>query len=96
MTIYLDENYRCRVSAAEGLRPFALPFFDGKCRRFVEGYRYVPAGECWLRPDGTAFWGEMLAPAEDYAVLAAAQQQYEELLPELQDKTAALALLGVE
>jgi hypothetical protein len=43
----------------------------------VEGCRFVPAGESWTRPDGEAFRGEMLSPAEDYAALAKAQAQYE-------------------
>lgn len=96
MTVYLDAQYRCHTAPAEGLRAAEVPFFEGKCRRFVEGYRYLPPGCFWTREDGTVFSGEMLAPCEDYRLLAAAQAQYEEMLPELQDKTAALALLGIE
>ena len=29
-----------------------MPFFDGKCTEFIEGYRYVPEGERWLERIG--------------------------------------------
>lgn len=95
MIVYLDEGYKCHASPGEGLRPVDVPFFDGKCRRFIEGYRFVPAGETWTREDGVVFTGEMIAPHEDYAVLAAAQQQYEEMQAEMQDMQTALNTLGV-
>ena len=79
MIIYIDDNYKCHTEPAEGLRAFELPFFEGKCKRFVEGYRYVPEGETWTREDGEVFSGEMIAPHEDYAILEAAQAIYEEL-----------------
>ena len=77
MLIYIDNDYKCHAEAADGLRAFDVPSFDGKCRRFVEGFRYVPDGETWQREDGEEFSGEMITPHEDYAILAAAQAQYE-------------------
>jgi len=53
------------------------PFFDGKCPEFIEGYRFVPAGESWTRPDGVVFHGEMVAPWVPYPELDAAQREYE-------------------
>lgn len=93
--IYVDKDFKCHVSPGEGLRSFDVPFFDGKCPRFIEGYRFVPAGETWLRSDGVEFKGEMIAPHEDYRILAAAQKQYEENLAERQDMQTALNTLGV-
>ena len=77
MIIYIDDNYRCHAEPAEGLRAFELPFFEGKCKRFVEGYRYVPQGETWMRDDGEKFTGEMVSPFTDYSELEKAQLIYE-------------------
>ena len=81
--IYIDSEYRCYAEPAEGLAAVEVPFFEGKCRRFIEGYRYVPEGETWVREDGEVFHGEMIAPHVDYALLAAYQEQYEQMLAEL-------------
>ena len=51
--------------------------FDGKCAAYIEGYRFVPAGQTWTRSDGAVFQGEMISPAEDYGALAKAQAQHE-------------------
>lgn len=78
MTIHIDSDYKCHVSPGDGLREFDVPFFDGKCQTFVEGYRYVPKGERWIKPNGEFFRGEMLSPWAPYQLLAAAQTAYEE------------------
>lgn len=100
MKIYIDEDFRCHISEAEGLSPAETEFFDGKCALFIQGYRFVPAGESWTREDGTVFVGEMMAPAEDSRILEAAQAAYEEALEaletETQDMQSALEVLGVE
>ncbi|MBO5496352.1 MAG: hypothetical protein J5967_03030 [Oscillospiraceae bacterium] len=77
MKVFLDSAYRCHLTDDGTRRMAELPFFDGKCQTFVEGYRFVPAGETWRREDGRTFAGEMLAPAEDYAALEKAQRQHE-------------------
>ena len=78
MTIYIDTDFRCHVEDGDGRRAFDVEFFDNKCKAFIEGYRYVPTGETWTRSDGEVFTGEMIAPAMDYAKLAAAQGGYDE------------------
>lgn len=78
MTIYIDSDYKCHALPGEGLREFDVPFFDGKCQTFIEGYRYVPEDERWDKPNGTFFRGEMIAPWVPYQLLAAAQAAYEE------------------
>lgn len=95
MKIYIDNDFKCHAAPGEGLREAESPFFDGKCRRFIEGYRYVPEGETWVREDGVVFTGEMIAPHEDYAVLAAAQQQYEETAAEVMAELNAAYAEGV-
>lgn len=79
MTIYIDNDYKCHVSNPDGtMRGFDVPFFDGKCQTFIEGFRYVPPGERWVKPNGVFFRGEMISPWKDYQLLAAAQAAYEE------------------
>jgi hypothetical protein len=59
------------------MREFDVPFFDGKCAEFVEGYRYVPPGQKWVKPKGIIFRGEMITPWKDSRELEKAQMQYE-------------------
>lgn len=94
MIIYVDSECRCHTTNSSGLfREFDVSFFDGKCNAFIEGYRFVPAGEMWTREDGVTFTGEMIAPYQDYVELDAAQREYERQT--IADMKAALALLGV-
>lgn len=99
MKIYIDSNFKCYTASAEGRREFDAEFFDGKCSAFVEGYRYVPAGETWTRTDGAVFAGEMISPWKDYNILAAAQAAYEqaqsENAAEIADMQSALNVMGV-
>ena len=96
MELYIDSQYKCHVSSGEGLREMNVDFFEGKCKIFIEGYRYIPVGESWTRPDGVVFTGEMIAPAEDSRILEAAQTAYEEALDKNADALAALEVLGVQ
>ena len=73
MKIYIDSEFLCHVSLAEGLTEIETSFFDDKCDEFIEGYRFVPAGSTWTRDDGTEFAGEMISPWKDYIELAMAQ-----------------------
>ena len=99
MKIYIDSDYKCSTASAVGRREFDAEFFDGKCSAFVEGYRYVPAGETWTRADGVTFAGEMISPWKDYNILAAAQAAYEqaqsESAAEIADMQSALNVMGV-
>lgn len=95
MTIYIDSECRCYTSPGEGLTAVETDAFIGKCRQFVEGYRYVPAGHTWTREDGVIFVGEMMAPCRDYSMLEELQALYEEMLAEQQDMETALNELGV-
>lgn len=83
-TIYIDSKFKCHVTDDGTMTAVETDAFDGKCDTFIEGYRYVPAGESWTRYDGVVFQGEMIAPWKDYAELAAAQAQYERDHAELQ------------
>ena len=93
MTIYIDDDYKCYVSAADGRRAIETDFFDGKCKVFIEGYRFVPAGEKWIMPNGVFFKGEMVAPWRDYNYLQVVQEAYEQGQDEI--LTTVESALGV-
>lgn len=76
MTIYIDDDYKCYVSAAEGRRAIETDEFDGKCAEWIESYRLVPAGKTWTREDGEVFKGEMVAPWKDLSEAYVAQAHY--------------------
>ena len=76
MTIYIDSDYKCHVSAAEGRRAVETEFFDGKCPEWIESYRFVPEGETWVKENGEMFRGEMIAPWKDLGEAYAAQTVY--------------------
>lgn len=92
MTIYIDDDYKCHVSDADGRRAIETNEFDGKCPEWIECYRFVPNGETWTREDGEAFNGEMTAPWKDLgeayaaqtAYVAAQNAQYEAALTEIE------------
>ena len=83
MNIYIDQEYRCHLSGGEDRREVETGFFDGKCEAYVEGYRFLPEGECWERAEGRSFRGEMVAPWKPWRELNAAQTQYEAMTAEL-------------
>ena len=90
MQIYIDNDYKCHTTPGEGLTAVETDLFDGKCRQFIEGYRFVPAGCTWVREDGEVFTGKMVAPWRDYALLAELQALYEEEQAKATEEMAAL------
>ena len=93
MTIYIDSDYRCHIADNGTRRAFDVQFFDGKCAAFIEGYRYVPSGERWVKPNGEFFRGEMITPWKDYDYLQSAQKAYEQGQDEI--LTTVESALGV-
>ena len=77
MTIYIDYDYKCHVTDDGTITAVETDFFDGKCPAYIEGYRFVPDGETWVREDGVAFRGEMIAPWKPWGELDDAQREYE-------------------
>lgn len=77
MVIYIDNDHKCHVSDDGSMTAVETEFFNGKCDEFIEGYRFVPAGESWTRSDGEVFGGEMIAPWRPYSELDAVQRAYE-------------------
>lgn len=75
--IYIDSDFKCHTSAADGRMQVVTDAFDGKCDTYIEGYRFIPSGQTWTRADGTVFVGEMIAPWKPWAELDAVQREYE-------------------
>lgn len=94
-TVYIDSDFKCHTVNDGTMAAVETSFFDGKCDAFIEGYRYIPTGRSWTRPDGVTFHGEMIAPWKDYRILVAYQEQYEAMQAELLDMQTALTTLGV-
>lgn len=94
MNIYIDKECKCHISNPDGaFRQFDVPFFDGKCQTFIEGYRYCPEDESYTREDGEVFSGECFVPWKPYSELDAAQRQHERQM--LADYESALAEIEV-
>lgn len=91
MKIYLDSEYKCHVSNDGNMVAVENNFFHNKCTEFIEGYRFIPKGESWIRSDGVIFQGEMIAPWKNYNELESAQHNYEKQL--LTEKDTIIAEL---
>ena len=95
-TIYVDSDFMCHTAAAEGRMPIETDAFDGKFDAYIEGYRVVPDGAVWTRPDGATFAGEMIAPAVDMHTLLAAQGAYEQARAESDEALCDVAEMALE
>ena len=91
MTIYIDADYKCHTVPGDGLTAVETGVFDGMCAVYIQGYRFVPAGQTWTRPDGVTFQGEMVSPWKPWGELDSAQRAYE--LEQLESLTAQNAEL---
>ena len=92
MIIYIDSDYKCYTSEADGRRAVETNLFDGKCAEWIESYRFVPDGETWMRSDGEVFKGEMITPWKDLSEAYTAQTAY----LERQNKQYEAALTEIE
>ena len=93
MTIYIDRDFKCYTESAAGRTAVETDAFDGKCRQYIEGYRFVPSGQIWTREDGQVFRGEMIAPWRDYTIQAEFQALYEEEQAKQAEAQEALNIL---
>ena len=82
MKVYIDKDFMCHTEPAAAREEFEIPFFNGKCKKFIESFRYVPEGREWERNDGKVFEGEMLTYGKDSREADSAQAQYEADLAE--------------
>lgn len=77
MTVYLDADWKCHITNDGTMISVETAAFDGKCDAYIEGYRFVPSGQVWVREDGVEFAGEMIAPWKPWEELDAVQREYE-------------------
>lgn len=77
MKIYIDKEFKCHTASDDGLTEAESTFFDYKSPEYIEGYRFIPAGQSWTREDGAVFTGEMVSPWKPWEELDAAQRAYE-------------------
>lgn len=94
MKIYIDTDFKCHVADDGTMTAVDTDAFDGKCTEYIEGYRFVPAGQTWTRSDGAEFPEEMIAPWRDWNELDEVQRAYER--EQYEDMRAALEVLGVD
>lgn len=100
MQIYIDTDYKVHLTDDGTLTAVETKSFDGLCDAYIEGSRFVPAGETWIREDGEVFAGEMRSPWIESSILEEAQREYEReqyvaLQAQNADMAAALEVLGV-
>lgn len=95
MTVYIDSDYCCHTDPAQDRTAVESDFFDGKCKTFIEGFRYVPNGAVWVRKDGKQFSGIMISPTKNSEILYEVQEQYKKDQEQMADMAQALEILGV-
>lgn len=93
MKFYVDQEYKVHVVPMQDYTEYEDSFFDNKCTNLIESYRYVPAGETWMREDGEEFVGLMIAPWRDIRQHDEEQQQY--LLDQLAQYESALSEIEI-
>lgn len=81
-TVYIDADFKCRVTDDGMMTAVETDFFDGKCDAFIEGHRFVPNGKSWTRADGVVFRGETVSAWKPFAELDVAQRAYEKQMLE--------------
>ena len=93
-TIYLNKDFQCSVTEkTDTVQTVETAVFDGKCNAFIEGYRFIPAGQQWTREDGVVFEGEMISPFKDSTQLEMVQKLYEQLAEDITFTQLAVAEL---
>lgn len=90
MKIYIDSDYKCHATPADGLTAVETDFFDGKAPGYIDGYRFIPAGHSWTGEDGTVYRGEAAFPVTDWEALDKIQRVYE------RERYAAVAAQNAE
>ena len=96
MTIYLDKDFKCYTKENSlTVQSVETDYFDGKCDAFIEGYRFVPAGQSWTREDGVVFSGKMVAPFKDSRLLETVQNMYEQVQAGQEAQNSQIAYIGM-
>lgn len=73
-TIYLDSNFMCYTTNNGSRQAIKIDLFDNLCTSAIECYRYIPAGQVWIRPDGRITPGLFIQATKDVSEI---QRQYD-------------------
>lgn len=96
MKIYIDTNdgFKCYTTDTGGLLEYEEPFFNNKCREFIESYRCKPVGYEWVTENGEVIQADckLVAPWKDLSEAYTAQTAY----LERQNKQYEAALTEIE
>lgn len=95
MTLFIDDEFKLHLENEPGFIAIETDVFDGKCRAYIEGYRFVPEGYTWVREDGEEFPGEMICGWRTDVELEELQEQYDEGVSS-QDETIAGLMDDIE
>ena len=96
MKIYLDKDFKCHTKEnSRKVQSVETNVFDGKCTAFIEGHRFVPAGQSWTREDAVVFSGEMVAPFKDSRLLEMVQNMYEQIQAGQEAQDSQIAYIGM-
>ena len=96
MRIYLDKDFKCYTQEnSRTVQSVETDIFDGKCTAFIEGHRFVPAGQSWTRADGVVFSGEMATPFKDSRLLETVQSMYEQVQAGQEAQDSRIAYIGM-
>lgn len=95
--IYIDSDFKCHVVNDGTMTEIQTDFFDDKCDAFIEGYRFIPKNDIWVREDGEIFEGGMISPWKNFDELEIIQYEYErQLLKEYKEALAEADLAILE
>lgn len=89
-TVYLDSDFKCHVTDDGTMTALETDLFAGKCDAYIEGYRFIPAGETWADEYGMVFKGESFFPWIDSRVLNAYQEEYEKNMLQIEELKGAV------
>lgn len=78
MIIYLDNDYKCHIDDDGSMQAVETTAFDGKCKTYIEGFRFIPNGQHWVNDEGETIYGETCFPFKNYEMLKTAQEAYDE------------------
>lgn len=80
MKIYIDttNGFKCYATDTGGLLEYEEPFFDGKCKEWIESYRCKPVGYEWTDENGEVIRTDckLVTPWKDLSEAYAAQTAY--------------------
>ena len=76
MIFFIDKENKCHVTDDGTMRECEDARFDNKCKEYIEGFYYIPAGETAVI-NGVEYTGRVLCAFKPFTELAYAQTLYD-------------------